>query len=116
MPGWALILLMFALVAALLFLVRLIGLSGGRKESARAVLLSKRTGTAPRSRIYQTPLAVYSALFRLEDGREIELGLDGADFAPLREGARGVLAWRDGMFLSFREDAPSGREAPADPS
>ena len=104
MPGWAVILLMFALVVIALGAVRLLGRSGEKTESASARVASKRSGTRERSRLYKTPATVYFAVFRLEDGREVELSLEGADFAALREGARGTLTWRGKEFLRFREE------------
>ncbi len=104
MPGWAVILLMFALVAAALGAARLLGRTGERAETASARVVSKRSGTRERGRLYKTPATVYFAVFRLEDGRELELSLEGADFAELREGAEGALTWRGREFLRFREE------------
>lgn len=104
MPGWAIILLMFALVVTALGAVRLLGRSGERAETASAVAISKRSGTQARGRIYQTPATVYFALFRLDDGRELELSLEGADFAAVQEGVRGRLTWRGAAFESFRPE------------
>lgn len=104
MPGWAMILLMFGLVAALLGAVRLLGRSGERRETAGASVESKRSDVVPRSRIYQTPATVYFARFRLENGTEVELSLEGADFAALKEGARGTLTWRGKEFLRFKPE------------
>ena len=101
MPGWAVILLMFALVVIALGAVRLLGRSGEKAETASA---SRRTDTRKRSRVYQTPATVYFASFRLEDGREVELALEGADFAALKEDAEGTLTWRGKEFLRFREE------------
>ena len=104
MPGWAVILIMFALVVIALGAVRLLGRSGEKTETASARVVSKRSGTEPRSRIYRTPATVYVAVFRLDDGRELELSLEGADFAALREGARGTLTWRGKEFLRFKPE------------
>ncbi len=104
MPGWAVILLMFALVVIALGAVRLLGRSGERAETASARVVSKRSDTQKRSRVYQTPATVYFASFRLEDGREVELALEGADFAALKEGAEGTLTWRGKEFLRFRDE------------
>ena len=103
-PGWAVILIMFALVVIALGAVRLLGRSGEKAETAPARVVSKRSGTQKRSRVYQTPATVYFASFRLEDGREVELALEGADFAALKEGAVGTLTWRGKEFLRFREE------------
>ena len=90
MPGWAVILLMFALVVIALGAVRLLGRSGEKAETASARVVSKRSDTQKRSRVYQTPATVYFALFRLDDGREL--------------GADGTLTWRGEEFLRFKPE------------
>lgn len=104
LPGWAMILLMFGLVVVFLALLRLIGQSGDKKKSTAAAVVSKRTETAQRSKIYQTPATVYVAVFRLDSGEELELFVEGADYAALKEGRRGRLTWRGKMFDSFWPD------------
>lgn len=99
--GAAVILMMPALVVALFVMVRVIGLWGEKKVSVEAEVISKRSQVAYQGQYRQTPYTTYYALFQTADGRQLDLYVEGVDYAALREGTRGTLTYRGALFDRF---------------
>lgn len=68
-------------------------------QTASASVLSRRV--IRRNEMYENDPWAYLVIFRLEDGREVELEVPESTYGTLKEGLEGTLVWQQKDLIAF---------------
>lgn len=69
-------------------------------NTAPATVLSRRV--VRRNEMFENAPWLYLALFRLENGEEMELRITEESYRQLAEGSSGTLVWYEDTLVTFR--------------